>query len=216
MSWGLHGCHSAMIRLLVSVKTTWRTWVNVSHKCISAHNIIVKRYRPMPGTFSPPPTSKEAASDLGMHHGTCVTHVAWCMSGSLTCGSRENDPGIPGACAICDFTYLRRGPYNHMLIFSDILYWWKKYTRCIHYIVNAWQFEARLGACYVSTTKGRFSDCFSTYLCFLMCTHRYSYQPVIHTLSKWGLFCCGVTICPLLCQFLNNLAVARSQISVVP
>ena len=34
-----------------------------------------------------------------MHHGTCVTHVPWCMSGSLTCGDGENIPGIPGACA---------------------------------------------------------------------------------------------------------------------
>ena len=38
-------------------------------------------------------------SDPGMHHGTCVTHVPWCMSGSLTCGDGENIPGIPGACA---------------------------------------------------------------------------------------------------------------------
>ena len=37
--------------------------------------------------------------DPGMHHGTCVTHVPWCMSGSLTCGDGENVPGIPGACA---------------------------------------------------------------------------------------------------------------------
>ena len=34
-----------------------------------------------------------------MHHGTCVTHVPWCMSGSLTCGYGENVPGIPGTCA---------------------------------------------------------------------------------------------------------------------
>ena len=34
----------------------------------------------MPGTFSPPPR----ISDPDMHHGTCVTHVAWCMPGSLT------------------------------------------------------------------------------------------------------------------------------------
>ena len=34
-----------------------------------------------------------------MHHGTCVTHVPWCMSGSLTCSDGENVPGIPGACA---------------------------------------------------------------------------------------------------------------------
>ena len=26
---------------------------------------------------------KPLASDPGMHHGTCVTHVTWCMSGSL-------------------------------------------------------------------------------------------------------------------------------------
>ena len=42
---------------------------------------------------------KPLVSDPGMHHGTCVTHVPWCMSGSLTRGDRENVPGIPGACA---------------------------------------------------------------------------------------------------------------------
>ena len=36
----------------------------------------------MPGTFSPQPW----VSDPDMHHGTCVTHVTWCMSGSLTSG----------------------------------------------------------------------------------------------------------------------------------
>ena len=36
----------------------------------------------MPGTFSPTPR----ASDPDMHHGTCVTHVPWCMPGSLTSG----------------------------------------------------------------------------------------------------------------------------------
>ena len=36
----------------------------------------------MPGTFSPPPR----VSDPSMHHGTCDTHVQWCMSGSLTRG----------------------------------------------------------------------------------------------------------------------------------
>ena len=39
---------------------------------------------------------KPLVSDPGMHHGTCVTHVPWCMSGSLTCGGGEN---VPGACA---------------------------------------------------------------------------------------------------------------------
>ena len=34
----------------------------------------------MPGTFSPSPQ----VSDPDMHHGTCVTHVPWCMPGLLT------------------------------------------------------------------------------------------------------------------------------------
>ena len=42
---------------------------------------------------------KSLVNDPGMHHGTCVTHVPWCMSGSFTCGDGENVPGIPGACA---------------------------------------------------------------------------------------------------------------------
>ena len=42
-------------------------------------------------------------SDLGMHHGTCVTHVPWCMSGSLTRGDGKNVPGIPGACTTRNF-----------------------------------------------------------------------------------------------------------------
>ena len=36
----------------------------------------------MPGMFSPPPW----VSDPSMHHGTCVTHVPWCMPESLTSG----------------------------------------------------------------------------------------------------------------------------------
>ena len=36
----------------------------------------------MPGTFSPAPR----ISDPDMHHGSCVTHVPWCMPGSLTVG----------------------------------------------------------------------------------------------------------------------------------
>ena len=36
----------------------------------------------MLGTFSPPPQ----VSDPDMHHGMWVTHVPWCMQGSLTSG----------------------------------------------------------------------------------------------------------------------------------
>ena len=54
-------------------------------------------------------------SDPVMHHGTCVTHVPWCESGSLIRGGGKsggkNDPGIPGACATRNCTYLTRGPW---------------------------------------------------------------------------------------------------------
>ena len=53
---------------------------------------------------------KPLVSNPGTHHGTCVMHVPWCMSGSLTRGGGENVPGIPGACATRNFTYLARGP----------------------------------------------------------------------------------------------------------
>ena len=68
----------------------------------------------MPGTFSPPPR----VSDPDMHHCTCVTHVPWCMPGSLTSGflwsqrQGENVPAIPDACATRNFTYLVKGAWN--------------------------------------------------------------------------------------------------------
>ena len=43
---------------------------------------------------------KPLVSDPGMHHGTCVTHVPWFMSGPLTRGDGEIVPGIPGACVL--------------------------------------------------------------------------------------------------------------------
>ena len=74
--------------------------------------IAVCEYAPgVLGTFSPPPP----VSDPNMHHGTCVTHVPWCMPGSLTIGFlwsrwQENVSGIPGACTTHNFAYLVRGP----------------------------------------------------------------------------------------------------------
>ena len=53
---------------------------------------------------------KPLVSDPGMHHGTRVTHVPWCMSGSLTRAGREHVPGIPDACRSRNFTCLATGP----------------------------------------------------------------------------------------------------------
>ena len=46
---------------------------------------------------------KPLVSYLGMHHDTCVTHVPWCMSGSLTRITGETVPGITDACATRNF-----------------------------------------------------------------------------------------------------------------
>ena len=46
---------------------------------------------------------KSLVSHHGMHHGTCVTHVPWCMSGSLTRCGGKNVPSILGACATRSF-----------------------------------------------------------------------------------------------------------------
>ena len=64
---------------------------------------------------------KPLISDPDMHHGTCITHVPWCMSGSLTRGGGENDPGIPGACATRNFTYLARGPWKLQSISNSVI-----------------------------------------------------------------------------------------------
>ena len=94
--------------LLHSTCHNWQPWTSCQiRKIAGAHA------PGMPRTFSPWPQ----VSDPDMHHGTCVTHVPWCMPGSLTSGflwNRRrggNVPGIPGACATCNFTYLERGPW---------------------------------------------------------------------------------------------------------
>ena len=73
---------------------------------------------------------KPLVSDPGMHHGTCVTHVPWCMSGSLTRGGGESVPDIPGACAIRKFAYLVRGPLRAMYE-ASFLFFWRKIPRDI-------------------------------------------------------------------------------------
>ena len=57
---------------------------------------------------------KPLVSDPGMHHGTCVTHVPWCMSGSLARVGGENVPGITGTCATRTSAYLTRGLYQKL------------------------------------------------------------------------------------------------------
>ena len=72
----------------------------------------------MPGTFSPSPR----VTDPDMHHGTCVTHVPWCMRGLLTScfrWSRWREKAFQAfpahAHPVRNFTYLVRGPCLQVL-----------------------------------------------------------------------------------------------------
>ena len=100
----------------------------------------VARAPGMPGTFS----SSPRGSDPDMHHGTCVTHVPWCMSGSLTSSFlwnrwRGNVPGIPGACATRNFTYLVGGPLKHNNTPTTLmLYTMADCIVCIIYKIHYW------------------------------------------------------------------------------
>ena len=57
-------------------------WNALQWVCYQVRKLRVAHMLGMPGTFSPPPR----VNDPDMHHGTCVTHVLWCMPGSLTRG----------------------------------------------------------------------------------------------------------------------------------
>ena len=95
----------------------------------------------MPGTFPRHQLQRKLlVSDSGMHHGTCVTHVPWCMSGSLTRGGGENV--IPGACATCNFANLVRGPYQYAktVVFGLVIF-----ASFIHFIPLQWCHNKRDG-----------------------------------------------------------------------
>ena len=94
---------------------------------------------------------KPRVSDPGMHHGTCVTHVPRCMSGSLTRGGGENVPGIPGACATRNFTYLRRGPsveqLSYVLMHHDFT---NRSSMVYHWAVTVISNFVKLSICLMS------------------------------------------------------------------
>ena len=70
---------------------------------------------------------KPIDSDPDMHHGTCVTHVPWCMSGLLTRGDGANVPGIPGACVTRNFTYLVRGICMALILAIGRVFEWMRW-----------------------------------------------------------------------------------------
>ena len=63
-----------------STAIAWTAILVLCHVPLTRYVILRVAHTPgMPGTFSPPPRD----SDPDMHHSTCVTHVLWCMPGSL-------------------------------------------------------------------------------------------------------------------------------------
>ena len=65
------------------VEYCWELRLLKSHGPLARYVNLRVAYAPgMPRTFSPPPR----VSDSDIHHGTCATHVPWCMPGSLTRG----------------------------------------------------------------------------------------------------------------------------------
>ena len=80
---------------------------------------------------------KTRVSDPGMHHGTCVTHVPWCMSGLLTRGGGENVPGIPGACAPATLRIWQEAHGMKMgVVWCALCVCISYYAFCIHYLVH--------------------------------------------------------------------------------
>ena len=72
--WQSYDCHRSSEEILhiLDKLITWTTITWVSYQIRKIADC----------AFSPPPL----VSDPDMHHGTCVTHVPWCMRGSLTRG----------------------------------------------------------------------------------------------------------------------------------
>ena len=89
--------------------------------------------------FPAPNSEKTLNSDPGMHHGTCVTHVPLCMSGSLTRGGGENSRYslrmrnsqlcVSGKRPINEVPFLPHAPPDHKITASAWSVVWSSF-RC--------------------------------------------------------------------------------------
>ena len=100
-------CFHSLCMRIVSIQNHW-AWASCQIRkiagCACAGN---------DGNVFPPPR----VSDPDMHYGTCVTHVPWCMPGSLTSGfigSRRRGKRSRHSRRMRNhnFTYLTRGPLS--------------------------------------------------------------------------------------------------------
>ena len=103
--WNVHTicCHYHFLTLTIqdmhSIKHIWLIlqWPVLPWASYQTRTIGIAHAPGIPGTFSPPRLHrKPLVSDPGMHHGTCVSHVPWCMSGLLTrYGGKKTFPAFP-------------------------------------------------------------------------------------------------------------------------
>ena len=85
--------------------------------------LLVAHVPGMPGTLSLP----LRVNNPDMHHGTCVTHVPWCMPGSLTNERPRLDWPLVSACIVCDTAQM------YVIQFITILSWYGLVNICLCY-----------------------------------------------------------------------------------
>ena len=135
--------YTLFMKFTVQGPHTIRIWNKFTGRCLWCHTLDGSHHGSfiryvklrvvsapaMPGTFFPPPQ----VSDSDMHHDTCVTHVPWCMPGSLTSGflwSRWRGKRSRHSRRMRDpqFTYLVRGQLRDKRHTQD--YWDTMHPGC--------------------------------------------------------------------------------------
>ena len=138
------------------------------------------------------PQRKQLVSDPGMHHCTCVTHVPWCMPGSLTAEAGKTFSAIPGACATRNFTYLVRGPKNEPVL---CVYTWNTCLGRVHCQMQIYSSDQTVLCCALvlidctniihgTLTPGLSLDCPGASEATLKIWIKRSYEMGSHTVSR--------------------------------
>ena len=165
----------------------------------------------MPGTFSCHWLQREPiVSNPGMHHGTCVTHFPWYMSGSLTRGGGgENVPGIPGASAIRNFTCLVRCPWNlnrrKAILLLHIHYFQSREFKSSLILIPITQTRIQWCKTYTDGEDCTAFACVRSYVC--VCVYNVTIRlPSAHSYYKslWHWSACSDTVCNVF-TFTNNV-----------
>ena len=131
---------------------------------------------------------KPLVSDPGMHHGTCVTHVSWCMSGSLTCGDGENVPGIPGACAPATLRIWQEADRVISLVPSRCYDWLTLIPKDLKYLITTWQKRLHWVAFVADSSH---NIVYVTYIVYEQCKpHVLNISISLHTFITRAVFKC--------------------------